>query len=344
MRYLPPSPAPTAKPAAPTRTDAIRYHVANYAQNPAAHAQQLRSLGANHADLAGAVSAVHLMRPAVFSTKIGRQAAVIGKKQARTTVTPQQALLRGLPPLGGGGVASMANRRQGLNLLAQRSKQIQNPEGLGSAATSLLDYTTGIPTLVKTVERMRANRGNVQAEVQPSNVLPLVAGTLGGVGKKVAGGAARGVERALFGAPGEEMMTTRPVYEPFARAFVGTAKAGAVAAPGVIGYGIYDQTRNHADLPGPTTPAPRSSRPSSGNASGNAGASPAAYTHQRAEDNAVLSGLKTDIGRLLTDGRISTADAHKALVWAGNVNAQEIRNGRQALHSRYKPPIGGWAR
>jgi hypothetical protein len=33
------SPASTAKPAAPTRAAAIKYHVANYAENPRAHAQ-----------------------------------------------------------------------------------------------------------------------------------------------------------------------------------------------------------------------------------------------------------------------------------------------------------------
>jgi hypothetical protein len=221
----------------------------------------------------------------------------------------------------------MASRRQDLRLLNQRSKQIQSPEGLGSAARSLLDYTTGIPSLVKTIQGMRAQRGNVQAEVQPRNVLPLVAG-LGPYGEEGGTRIEATVDRIFAG----KAPRTTAVKNSVGAVVRGVATVGAL--PASIGLAGYEFATMHPD------PTFMSRRP--------APASPYVHTPgqiagQRAKDAALLSGFKTDVGRLLIDGRVSTADAHEALTWANNTNMQEVRNGRQALHDRYKPPRGGWA-
>jgi hypothetical protein len=45
----------------------------------------------------------------------------------------------------------------------------------GKIGMEALDATTGIPSLIHQIRSMRAHRGNLEAEVQPRNVLPLVA-------------------------------------------------------------------------------------------------------------------------------------------------------------------------
>jgi hypothetical protein len=49
----------------------------------------------------------------------------------------------------------------------------------GKIGMEALDLTTGIPSLMHQIHSMRSHRGNVGAEVQPGNVLPLIGGLRG---------------------------------------------------------------------------------------------------------------------------------------------------------------------
>jgi hypothetical protein len=53
----------------------------------------------------------------------------------------------------------------------------------GKIGMEALDLTTGIPSLLHQIHSMRAHRGNLEAEVQPGNVMPLIGGMPVGPGR-----------------------------------------------------------------------------------------------------------------------------------------------------------------
>jgi hypothetical protein len=210
------------------------------------------------------------------------------------------------------------------------------PLGHGIArkiGTEALDLTTGIPSLLHQIHSMRSHRGDVAAEVQPGNVLPLI----GGMRASRRLEELRAPERShMLAEPSEASDWAKAEWAKHLAAGkkgmpkVGTWKdvaKGAAASFSLskgIGLGIIFGSAGLAKY-GLERPPGSGIRP---------------HDPERwiKTEGAIRGGFRKDVAYLLRTKQIDSAHAQQANEWATFASGEEIGAERTRIRSKYRLP------